>query len=140
MIDITKDRVDQRKGIISLELLMVLPILLIIILAMVEFSMIFVARQQLTAASREGARVASIGGSAIEIENAVKVFLGTGTLSQATVTSVITDTKGNPLPSGEPVQVVVSLPTSLAVPNLLAPFGFSIANDIIHARTIMRKE
>jgi Flp pilus assembly protein TadG len=130
----------ERRATLTLELLLVLPIALVIILAIVEFSMIFTVRQQLSAASREGARVASIGGTAEEIEAAVRTFLGNGTLSQAKVISVLTDEFGDPVPSGGAVQVIVTLPTAQAVPNLLAPFGFSIGNDVIYARTTMRKE
>lgn len=129
-----------RTGSLTMELLLVLPILMVLVLAMLEFSLIFVARQQLTAASREGARVAAIGGTAPEVQAAVRTFLGQGTLAAATVTSVLLDSKGEPLPSGAPVQVVVTLPTAQAVPNLLAPFGFSLADDVLYARTIMRKE
>lgn len=131
---------QPRSASMTLELLLVLPIALVLVLAVVEFSMILVVRQQLTAASREGARVAAIGGSPVEIEAAVRIFLGNGTLSQAEVVSVLTDESGIAIPSGGAVQVVVTLPTAQAVPNLLAPFGFSIANDVIYARTIMRKE
>ena len=36
--------------------------------------------------------------------------------------------------------VTVQLPTAVAVPDLLPFIGFSISNDIIVARTVMRKE
>jgi Flp pilus assembly protein TadG len=133
-------KIPTRPGSLSLEFLLILPIALTITLAMVEFSLIFVARQQLSAASREGARVAAIGGSSDDVNAAVATFLGTGILGQATVASVLTDDQGNPLPSGAPVQVVVTLPTAQAVPDMLAPFGFTVGNDVITARTIMRKE
>ena len=55
-------------------------------------------------------------------------------------TSVLTDDMMQPLPSGAAVSVTVSLPTAQAVPNLLAPVGISIANDVSVAQTVMRKE
>jgi Flp pilus assembly protein TadG len=131
---------SKRAGYLAIELLFVLPIIVIMVLAMVEFSMILVARQQLTAASREGARVAAIGGTTADIDNAVHTYLGTGSLAAAQVVPVITDDMNNPLPSGAPVQVTVQIPTAQVVPNLLAPIGFSIANDVLVAQTIMRKE
>lgn len=130
---------SDRNGTLTIELLFVLPVAVILILAMVEFSMILVARQQVAAASREGGRVAAIGGNQMEIEAAVETFLD-GNLSGAMVQSQITDAFGTPIPSGGTVTVVVSVPTAQAVPNLLAPFGFSIANDVIHASTKMRRE
>jgi Flp pilus assembly protein TadG len=133
-------KITPRDGSISLEFLLILPVALMLTLAMAEFSLIFVARQQLTAASREGARVAAIGGSAQDVSDAVSTYLGTGVLGNAQVTSVLTDANNNPLPSGAPVQVVVTLPTAQAVPDFLAPFGFTVTNDVIIAGTIMRKE
>ncbi|MGF1577967.1 MAG: TadE/TadG family type IV pilus assembly protein [Gemmataceae bacterium] len=135
-----KTRRGTRSGSLTLELLLILPILLVIILAIVEFSLILVARQQLTAASREGARVAAMGGTESEVEDAVLNTLGSGVLSTATVNSVLEDAKGNPLPTGAQVRVVVSLPTARVTPNLLAPIGFSIANDVLRTRTVMTKE
>jgi hypothetical protein len=52
----------------------------------------------------------------------------------------LTDSSGNPLPSGEPVAVWVSLPATAAVPNLLRYIGYDIAQETLVARTVMRKE
>ncbi|MGE0528972.1 MAG: TadE/TadG family type IV pilus assembly protein [Bdellovibrionales bacterium] len=134
-----KDR-RKRQGMLSLELLLVLPVILIVVLAGVEFSLMFLAKQQLTAASREGARVASVGGNAMEVQNVVYFYLGAGNWQKATVQTILTDQSGNPLPSGAPVRVIVSIPAAQAVPDILGPFGFSIAQDVISAQTTMRKE
>lgn len=131
----------RRKGsTLAIELLFVLPIVLVVIFATIEFSTLLVVRQQLQAASREGARVAALGGDAQQVQAAVSQFLGTGSLANAQVESVLTDNLGNPLPSGSAVAVTVSLPTAQAVPNLLAPFGFTLADDVSIAQTVMRKE
>src|SRR5947208_3221112 len=90
-----------RRGGSAIELLFALPVLLVVLFGTVEFAMVLIARQQLLAASREGARVAAQGGTADEVEDAVRTFLGQGSLSQATVASVLADDFGNPLPSGE---------------------------------------
>ncbi len=133
-------RRGRRPGSLTFELILILPILLVVVLALVEFSLILVARQHLTAASREGARVAAMGGTSAEVEAAARAVLGSGALSSAGVESVLVDDLGNPLPTGAPVQVVVSIPTAKVAPNLLAPIGFSIANDVIRTRTVMTKE
>ena len=58
----------------------------------------------------------------------------------------ITDKDGNPvadpseIPSGEPIEVWVEIPTALAVPDLLGWTGYSIKDDVIVCRTVMRKE
>ena len=130
----------MRRGVVMIELLVALPVLLAILLGTIEFSMILVARQQLQLASREGARVASIGGNETEVQTAVQNFLGKGALAGAQVQSILTDAGGQPIPSGGSVQVVVTIPTTQAVPNLLGGFGVSVAGDTLIAGTAMRKE
>jgi Flp pilus assembly protein TadG len=129
-----------RRGSLTLELLFVLPILMAILLGTIEFSMFGLARQQIVAASREGARVAALGGSAPDVQQVTRQFLGNGRLANATVQADITDVLGNPTPSGQPVRVTVSIPANQAVPDLLAFIGFSIKNETIAAQTVMRKE
>jgi Flp pilus assembly protein TadG len=129
----------RRRGSLTLELLLVLPILLLVLLAIIEFSIWAVAQQQLLTASREGARVAALGGSRDDVEQAVRVFLG-GKFDNATIDAVLTDDQGQPVAAGQPVQVVVSLPATDAVPDLLPLAGFSIRGQSISAGTVMRKE
>jgi Flp pilus assembly protein TadG len=129
-----------RSGSLTLELLFVLPILMAILLGTIEFSMFGLARQQIVAASREGARVAALGGSAQDVQHAAQQFLGNGRLANATVQADITDILGNPTPSGQPVRVTVSIRANQAVPDLLIFIGFSIKNETIAAQTVMRKE
>jgi Flp pilus assembly protein TadG len=127
-----------------MELLLVFPILMMLLAGMIQFSMMLHARQQLVAASREGARVAALGGDATEVERAVKRSLGNGRLGEAVVT--MTTDEDQPVasalqvPQGEAVAVWVRLPTTRAVPDLLRFIGYSIRDDEIVARTIMRRE
>lgn len=129
-----------RRGTMAVEMALVLPILLVVLAAMVEFSMMLVARQQIVAASREGARVAAQGGSNDDVTQAVQLFLGNGNLAQANIDAVLTDGSGRPLPPGSPVMVTVSLPANQAVPDLLAFIGVSLQNETLAAQTVMRKE
>ena len=131
---------SRRTGSLAVQLLFVLPILLTFFFGMIEFSMLLIVRQQLLTASREGARVAAIGGTTDDVQQATQLFLGTGSLSQATVTSVLTDANGFPLHTGDPVLVSVSIPATAAVPDLLAFIGFSISNENLVAQSVMRKE
>jgi hypothetical protein len=134
----------SRRGILALELLLILPILLLLILAMVQFSLTLHARQQLVAASREGCRIAALGGNLDEVERTIKRTLGNGRLADADIE--LTDEQGNPIPagqavpSGEAVAVWLRLPTAHAVPDLLRFMGYSIREDEMIARTLMRRE
>jgi TadE-like protein len=135
---------QERRGSLTVELILVFPILLGLLLGMIEFSMLLFSRQQLTAASREGARIAALGGELQDVERTVVRCLGDGRLADAEV--VMTDAAGHPIttadavPTGEPIEVWVRLPAKHAVPDLLWFIGYSIRNDEIVARTVMRKE
>ena len=127
----------RRPGILALELLLVLPILLGILLAMIEFSMILSARQQVTIAAREGVRVAALGGSENDVKNVLSRVLGSRNW-QFRVT--MTDEGGNPLLPGEPMELVISVPTGDVVPDLLKFIGFSVKDTRLGARAVMLKE
>lgn len=49
----------QRRGLITLELILWMPIMIIVVMAIIEFAIILQVNQQVTAASRFGARIAS---------------------------------------------------------------------------------
>jgi Flp pilus assembly protein TadG len=133
-------RSAARRGTAAVELLLVLPILLSLLLGMFELSMFLAARQQVTTASREGARVAALGGTPDEVQQAVQLFLGSGNLSNANVQVTLIGQNGVPAATGDAVQVVVTLPLNQAIPDLLAFIGVSIQNQSIVAGTVMRKE
>jgi len=152
----------RRTGSVAVELLLLAPIVLGLILGVVELSMMTAANEHLSAASREGCRVAALGGNANEIRRAVYNHLGHGSLAQARIiaviledgkgqpiTSVLTlddnddrdhDRRGRPIPCGEPVMVRVEIAANQAVPDLLAYIGFSISKTTLVGQTIMRKE
>jgi Flp pilus assembly protein TadG len=141
MVRRTIDRQDAgRRGSFTVELLLVLPILMTVVLGAVEFSMLAQVRQQLLIASREGTRVAALGGTPADVQTATQNALGAGVLQNATIQINITDNSGNPLPSGQPVSVIVTVQAGQAVPDLLAFIGYSIGNELLAAQTVMRKE
>lgn len=68
-------RVDGRfgdRGAAAVEFAIVLPVLLIILLAVVDFGRLFFVQVSLNAASREGARAASIGRTADDVASIVQ--------------------------------------------------------------------
>lgn len=130
-------RAKKRRAALAVELLLALPVLLAVLLATVEFSVFLSARQQVTSAAREAARVAALGGSADDVQTSVARFLGPNV---ANIQSMLTDGNGDPLPVGDPVTVVVTVPTFKMVPELLGFIGFSLRGTEISARAVMRKE
>ncbi len=135
-----------RTGLLAVELVMVLPLLLIVLLGMVEFSLLLTARQELLTASREGARVASHGGGdreAVrqEVEATVRRVLGRGQLGKARV-EILWDTADPREPGNGRDRVRVGLEIGAAeiVPDLLGWAGLSIASDHLAAATLLNVE
>jgi Flp pilus assembly protein TadG len=130
----------KRRASFSVELLLLAPLLLGFFMAMIQFSMLLTAQQQLALASQQGARTAAAGGTDEEVRQAVQRFLGEGTLSCCKVELELTNASGQPIAAGEPVVVTLSIGAADAVPDLLRFVGFSISGDTLVARTVMRKE
>lgn len=125
----------RNRGFLTMELVFVLPILMLILFALFEFSMLFYARGYVTEASRAGARTASLQGvDQEEIERDVLRILKPGMRSQASIEVE----KGEY--SGDTVSVIVKVPMNVASPDLLWPIGYSLRNRYFLAETRMLKE
>jgi len=131
----------QRRGILAVELLLVLPILVALFLGMMQYSLILGARQSLLAASREGARVAAHGGTKEEVCATVRRVLGTGSLGAANVKirSVFEDPQ-HPFDGRDRVEVCVCVRTTCVVPDMLRWIGISFRNQDLVVGSVMLKE
>ncbi|MCS6850439.1 MAG: pilus assembly protein [Gemmataceae bacterium] len=127
-------------GLLTFELLLVVPIWLALLGAALEFGTVLIVRQQLLAASRDGARVAALGGDLEDVRQAVRRALGPGRLPGAAIYVRMFDEQGRPLAPGETVEVWVRLPVAQAAPNFLSLIGASLPKGDLVARTAMRKE
>jgi hypothetical protein len=79
------ERPSGRRGSLTTELILLLPILSVLALGIVQVSMALSATERLTHASRVGARVAAQGGTTDDVEHAVRCALGTGAFHNAEV-------------------------------------------------------
>ena len=126
---------------LSIELLLVLPILLALLMSMIEFSLLLIARQELLTASREGARVAAQGGTTAEVQTTVSRVLGSGSLAGAQVSVQTTpEDPDNPQNGRNRVNVTVSVAVTQAVPDLLRWVGITFQNQELVAATVMNQE
>lgn len=129
-------RHNRRGAILSLELIVVLPILIGLLFAIIEFSMLWSASHLVKAASAAGCRVATLPGSnSVAIGEAVAAVLGKPALAAHCQVEV----QGG-WTCGEEVSVVVRVPMAAAAPDLLGFFGFSLRDRMLVAQTVMRKE
>ena len=70
----------RRGAILSMELVLILPIFLLLIFSIVEFSMLMAAHSRVASAATSGARLMSIGGAGSEeVHDKVLEYLAAGT-------------------------------------------------------------
>lgn len=74
-----------RRGMVSTETLLVLPLFLTVVLGMVGLADLLIAEQLLNEASARGARVAAVGGSDEQIKDAIQAILGPDKMANATI-------------------------------------------------------
>ena len=117
------------------EFAMVLPLLLLILFAIIDFGRIYQGQVTLTNAVREGARLGSVGGSSGQI--AARVAATSGGLSPSVTTTI-------PGAAGGSVMVEANATVTLITPlgNLITRvFGGTMSNSFaLNARADMRLE
>jgi hypothetical protein len=156
-----------RRATLIVELLLVLPIMLMFVFSMIEFSLIFASREHLATASRAGARVAAQGGTREEISATIHGILGRGRLGDARIEVVyfteefrvrdrdwdermdsemsseqLEATKETSpfLADRERVAVFVRVPLTHVVPDALRWAGLSLRHHELTASTVMNVE
>ncbi len=75
----------RRRGLAAAEMLLVLPIFLLLLTGMIGFADLLIAEQKMDEASGRAARVAALGGSEEQIEEAVRAVLGPDRAKHATI-------------------------------------------------------
>lgn len=118
-----------------MELIFTLPILMILLLAILEFSILFLSREHVVEASRAGARAATMPGATAEIvESEVRRVLPV-VMQSGMVVDYLPG-----LHSGDLVTVSVQVRMEQTAPDLLWPIGYSLEGDWVIAATRMIKE
>jgi len=126
---------SRRKGFVSIEVILVLPMFMLLLLGLCEFSLLMSARGTVVDAARAGARYATLHGvNDDEVGEEVRRSLSGPLGKYARVDSRIGEY------SGDEVLVRVRVPMSAAAPDLLWPIGYSIRNREIVAEARMLKE
>jgi hypothetical protein len=124
-----------KRGVLSMELVLTLPILFFLLLAIFEFMMLFYSRSLLVEASRIGARKAAISGVteediAVEIERVLSPQLQKGIQINVDFGEW----------SGDVVTVALTVPMTSASPDLMWPIGFGLTGRNLYSETRMIRE
>ena len=142
-------RSDDDRGAELIELAIVLPILLLVLAAIIDFGFLFQRWEALTNAAREGARVASLPGytgtAGGDVETRIRSYLAaSGIPGGPAVIPPVTYTTET-LPSGKTVNVAtvsVTYPANLAYLGPIAALvgGTSQSSIMMRAVSVMRLE
>jgi Flp pilus assembly protein TadG len=130
------NRLNSRSGWTTLEALWVVPILLIVVVALVEFAMVIAAEQKVAEASGLACRTAAVGRSDDDAREAVKAVLGKRQYDEAKIK--IDRRHDDHL--GDVVDVRVDLPVKAAAPCVLRSCGLKLCDDMLIGRTVMKAE
>ncbi len=103
---------NRRRAMAVVEMALVLPLLLVLTIALLEYGWMFVKYQQVMQAARQGARTwARADGDTTKAGTAVDFVMNQGNMPLGTAAYSITYTPGSGTPAtGTPVTVKVSVP------------------------------
>ena len=128
-------KATHRRGVLSMELLLTLPILTVLLFGLLEFSLLFFARADVVDASRAGARAARLYGATAEsVEEEVRFSLGGRLAPHVRVQADLGEK------TGDEVRVAVEVPMAVASPDLLWMIGYSLQGRELLCETRMAKE
>ncbi len=126
---------NGRRGVLSMELVLTLPILFILLLGLFEFTMLFYSRSLIVEATRVGARKASLPGATEQSVQDDVLQVLSPRLQTGIQVGVDLGTH-----SGDVVVVTVQTPMSSACPDLLWPIGVSLNGRNLYSETRMIRE
>lgn len=137
----------RRRGVLTFELILVLPIVLIALCGVVEVVQLLSAQTRLQHAVSLAGRQATLPGSSLEsVRAAARTALGRGSVQRAVQIQVTT--LGNQvlpgeielLPSGTPLQVTLIVPAKAAAQDFLRYLGFPLASRQLTEQIVVRRE
>ena len=142
-------RRNRRGMLLSFELVIMLPVMLLIVLAIVEFSLLLMSAQGISMAAHRATREAALpGADYASVEDAVKDALrGYVWKDEAEVVAYVNHTRDvggssavkNAI-TGDEIMVVVTVPANKAAPDILAFIGLSTSHSEVRTSFVTRRE
>ena len=136
-----------RRGVLTVEMLLTLPILLLAGLSLVQFSMLLLGSQALSAAAHSGVRQAALPGATIgSVRESVDNALDGWSFKKYTqVLIFVNDQPASKFPldqarTGDKVSVTVRVGATKVAPNALSLVGITIAGTDLQQTFVMRVE
>ena len=126
---------NERAGLFSVELIFVLPILLLVVFALVELSLLLATERKLAEVSAVVARTGSLGGTDDEMKAVMKSAAGPKWADRVELKVIPTTAADRH--QGTTLDVTVSLPAKYAGPNLLRSIGIDLTEATLVGRTVI---
>ena len=127
-------------AILSIELLLVLPVLAAMCFGVAELSLLLMAMQRVQSASSAACRVATLPATdPVVLERAVRDAAARA-LAKASLVRTYEIRFQLGQYAGDPVVVEVRVPMKAAAPDLLKIVGFTLEGRQLVAQTVMRKQ
>ncbi|GDX91877.1 hypothetical protein LBMAG46_18840 [Planctomycetia bacterium] len=125
----------RRGAILSMELVLVLPIFLLLIFGIAQFSMLMAAHARITSAAQSGVRMMSLSGSGVpEVQERVANLLGATLAANCEIDVQPAEY------AGQIGSVFIKVPMSNASPDLLWMTGFSLTDRYLESSAAMVME
>ena len=137
----------REHGASAVEFALILPLLVVLVFGIIEFGLAFTRSQAMQAAAREGGRVAAIGLSAQDVQDAVRDAVGPVGIDSGDVAVCIDDGTATVCSNGDfcaeagdTVRVVASIrPEATATYGVRIPF-LPAGNSTFRAQALFRCE
>lgn len=139
---------STRRGVLTMELILTLPLVIVVILATVEFALLLMAEQAVQAAAAVGARTAAVpSATRSSVVNAVGRALEPWSFARR-VEPVRIQINGVPeqqyalsmARTGDSVAVTVRVDAAAVAPDIFGCLGMSIADRKLTGTYVARKE
>ena len=135
-----KAKSERIAALLSVELLLVLPILAVMFLGMIEFSLLLMGVQRVQSAANAACRVATLPiADPATLDQSVR-DAAVKALGKAPLVAAYQISYDAGQYAGDPVAVEVVVPMTAAAPDLLAVLGLSLQGRQVTAQTVMRKQ
>lgn len=131
---------SRRGAILSYELIFVLPIAVALVLALLEFGLLWSAAHKVQLASQHACRVGTRPcEDLLQLHRAVERAADEALVDQRLIRSCELQFKPG-VQTGDPVQVEIKVPMTAASPDLLTIVGYSLRGRYLTSRVVMSKE
>jgi hypothetical protein len=136
-----RERGQKRRGaLLSYELVFIAPVVIALVLALVEFGLLFAAAHKVQLATASACRVATRPCPSLTVlDKAVRITADQALMDKRLVAAHTLKFQPG-AHTGDPVVVEVRVPMSAASPDMLSIVGYSLRGRYLTSRVVMSKE